>query len=368
LNSENRFKIIFLVLIITTVLSVSFFGIWIDPYVKDVDFKGVKNISVIEYTYENNNWNELDFINAQFDGNDNMIFEDRFDAENNLQYSYEYIYDVNGYMIEVNGRRNREGGTIYYNYIYDYDERGNQIKGTGYDIDGNVISIYSAEYDENDNLIKTEDFTEGYTGSMYEARYDENDNLISESKYIAYEYKGEQRYQFEYRNEFVYDERNNVIEEITYGDEKEFSFNHIYEYDENNNLIKALDVDINGNVLSTYEAWYDDNGNMIEFKMFDKNGKLTTHNKAKYKENKMIKETDCLGDEEVVISITVYNENDNLIEQTILNKSLGEPFLEKYKYVYDDRDNVIEEIYYVYFEDIESWKAISKQKNIIEYK
>ncbi|MDK2952170.1 MAG: hypothetical protein PWQ77_1835, partial [Kosmotogales bacterium] len=71
---------------------------------------------------------------------------------------------------------------------------------------------------------------------------------------------------------------------------------------------------------------------------------------------------------EVVISIAIYDENDNLIEQTILNKSLGEPFLEKYKYVYDDRGNVIEEIYYVYFDKIESWKPVSKQKNIIEYK
>ena len=368
MNSENRFKIIFLVLVITTVLSVSFFAIWIDPYVKDVDLEGVKSISVIEYNYENINWNELDFINAQFDENDNMIFEDRFDAENNLQYSYEYIYDVNGYMVEVNGKRNREGETIYYNYIYDYDQRGNQIKGTGYDVDGNIISIYSAEYDENDNLVRKDEWISEYPGSMYEAMYDEKNNLISESRYIAYEYKGEQKYQFEYRNEFVYDERNNVIEETTYGDEEAFSFNHIYEYDENDNLIKALDVDIKGNVLSTYEAWYDDNGNMIEFKMFDKSGKLTAHNKAEYKGTKMIKEIDCLGNEETVISSAVYNENGDLIEHVYLNSGMGSGFLEKYKYIYDEKNNLVEEIYYVYFEDIGNWKAISKQKNIIEYK
>ena len=368
MNSDNKFKIIFIIFVFTTVLSVSFFAIWIDPYVKEVNFEGVKSISVIEYDYENNNWNELDFINAQFDEKGNMIFEDRFDAENNLQYSYEYIYDDNDYMIEVNGKRNREGEVFYYNYIYDYDERGNQIRGTGYDTEGNVISIYTAEYDENDNLIKTEEFTEGYTGSMYEANYDANNNLISESKYIAYEYKGEQKYQFEYRNEFVYDERNNVIEETTYGDREEFSFNHIYKYDESDNLIKAFDVDINGNVLSTYEAWYDADGNMIEFKMFDKSGKLTAHNKAEYCENKMIKETDCLGSNETVISSAIYNENGALIEQIYLNSSLGSGFLEKYKYIYDEKGNQIEEIYYVYFEDIESWKPISKQRNVIEYK
>lgn len=368
MNSENRLKIIFILIVITMVLSANLSAIWIDPYIKDVDFERVKNISVVEYNYESNTWNELDFINAYFDENGNVIFEDRFDAENNLQYSYEYIYDENDYMVEINGKRNREGEIVYYNYIYDYDGRGNQIKGTGYDVDGNVISIYSAEYDENDNLVKKDEWISGYPGSMYEAMYDKRNNLISESKYITYEYKGEQKYQFEYRNEFVYDERNNVIEETTYGDEEAFSFNYIYEYDENDNLIKALDVDINGNILSTYEAWYDGNGNMIEFKMFDKNGKLTAHNKAEYKGNKIIKETDCLGDEQTVISSAVYNENGYLIEQIYFNSGLGSGFLEKYKYIYDEKDNPIEETYYVYFEDIESWKAISRQKNIIEYK
>jgi len=368
LNSINRFKIIFLILAITIIFSVGIFAIWIDPYLKKVDFNGIKNVSVIEYNYENNSWNELDFINARFDENGNMIFEDRFDIEKTLQYSYEYIYDNYEYLAGVNGKRLRDGEFVQYNYIYEYDERGNQIKGTGYDVDGNVVSIYTAEYDKNNSLTRTDEWTSECSGSMYEAKYDKKNNLVFEAKYIAYEYKGEQKYQFEYRNEFVYDERNNIIQEITYGDKEEFSFKHCYEYDENNNLVKAMDIDAEDNIISTYEARYDENGNMLEFKMFDKSGKLSAHNKAEYQKNRITKETDCFSEEEIVISTFTYDKNDNLIEHTTMNDSLGEPFLEKYKYIYDDKNNVIEEIYYVYFDEIENWKPISKQKNIIEYK
>ena len=361
---------IFYIVLLTTVCARSAFGIWIEPYLKKVDIKDVKSITVTKYNYANGNWRKVDVMTALYNESENLIQETRHTADGILQFEYFYSYNDRGEMIKVTGRRMRNEELVPYAYEYIYDKRGNQIKGIGYGADGTQTSIYTARYDGNDNFVEGMEYKEGMAVSKYVAEYDAENNLIEESKYKVYRYKESERYQLEYRHLFSYNGRNNLVTEKRYGSNETLEYHYFYEYDENNNLVSGISYAEDGSVISRYSAEYDRSKNLISSIHFGPHGEITSKHMAKYAENnRLIEESNCIQGSTKTIYRAEYDETGNLIEETHFNENVigGTGLDYRYRYKYDSRNNHIEEIYYVFFQEENRWKPISRQVNEICY-
>jgi YD repeat-containing protein len=362
--------ITFLILL-TTLCAARSYGIWIDPYLKRVDTADVKSIHITNYTFDGGNWKEVNIMKAQYNATGDLIKETRHAADGVLQFEYMYWYNDKGEMIKVTGRRMRNEKLVPYEYEYIYDDRGNQIKGIGYGEDGEETSSYTARYDENGNFIEGIDYKDGQSVSKYVAEYDERNNLIEESKYTVYRYKGSERLQLEYRHLYEYDGRNNLVTEKKYGNNGTLEYHYFYEYDANDHLVNGVSYAEDGSVLSRYSAEYDENGNLIKSVHYGPEGRIESINTAQYdKNNRLIEEKDSTGNSPKIIYRAEYDEAGNLFEETHFGENVigGTGLDYRYRYTYDNRNNRIEEIYYVYFHEENIWKPISKQVNEICYR
>jgi len=350
-------------------LSGSIFGIWIDPFIKKVDTQGVQSIEVQMYRYENDEWQVVDIVKADYTENGNVLSEIRTDGDGSLQFSYRYEYDNQGNMVQISGKRLSKGELIPYIYHYQYDERGNQIEGIRYATDSSVLSRYKAEYDENDHFVKGMNFVEKRADTRYLAEYNENGELIKESKSQCYEYKGETKYQLEYKKVYEYDESGNVIQELSYDDYEALEYKHQYQYDDSNNLIKAVKYEGDSQTPSqVYKAEFVAQNNLKEFYIYDPEGRIKSHNKAVYNGTDMIMEYRVSGDSTKTIYRASYDNQGNVVEEINYADEIGgDTITSKYVYSYDDRGNVITEKYYVYSEPENKWIPLSKQENDIQY-
>ncbi len=323
------------------------------------------SVKVVEYSFENERWKELDFINSEYDKEGNILSEYREDSEGNMQFDYSYLYDGSN-MTTINGKRLRSGECITYRYEYNYDENDNQVRGIRFDGD-EIVSIYEAKYDENNQLIEGINTIGGKIDYKYTATYDSNGQLISEAKYKGYTYKGETRFQLEYRMDYIFDENGNVVEEKKYNDFSELEYHYIYQY-EGNNMIGANKLSENGLILSSYSAVYSDD-NLTEFTITDKDGAIIQKHQATYQGNNMISENDITHPPNIQkVYEAKYDETGNKLEEINYEEEIGgELFVSKYVYLYDDHNNCIEETYYIFSHETEKWIPISKQTNAILY-
>lgn len=370
-NSFRAFLIrIILVSLLTTICAASAFGIWIDPYLKKVNTKDVKSIKVIEYSFGNGNWKEVDVMTAEYNNSGNLIKETRHTADGIFQLDYSYSYDEKGKMIKATGRRMRKEKIVPYEYFYKYDQKGNQIESIGYGTDGSVISRYTARYDENDNYIEGISYQDGVAVSKYDAEYDERNNLIKESKYKVYRYKGSEHYQLEYKHLYSYDNENNLVTEKNYENDEAPEYTYCYQYDAGNNLVKGVSYAEDDSVISRYFAEYDENNNLVKSINYGPKGEITSKHIAKYdKNNNLIEEMDCTESSTKIIYLAQYDEAGNLLEETHYSANMigGNGLDYRYRYRYDSSNNRIEEIYYVFFQEKNHWGPISKQVTEICY-
>jgi YD repeat-containing protein len=369
-NCRTFFTWITLFILLTTLCAAHAFGIWIEPYLKKVDTEDVKSIKIVKYSFTEGNWQEADVMTAEYNNAGNLIKEVRHTADGILQFEYYYSYNDKGEMIKVTGSRMRNEELVPYEYEYIYDQRGNQIKGIGYGANGTETSIYTARYDENDNFVEGIEYKDGLSVSKYVAEYEAGNNLIEESKYKVYRYKGSERYQLEYRHLFSYDSKNNLVTEKNYGNDGTLEYNYSYQYDDDNNLVEGISYAKDGSVLSRYSAEYDDNNNLVKSIHYGPEGKITSKHIARYdKNNHLIEESNCTESSTKIIYRAEYDEAGNLLEETHYSEYvIGATGLDyRYRYKYDSRNNRIEEIYYVFFQEENNWKPISRQVNEICY-
>jgi hypothetical protein len=362
---------IIIISLLTAIGAADAFGIWIEPYLKKLDTKDVKSIKIINYSFADGEWQETDVMTAEYSSTGNLMHETRHTADGLLQFDYSYSYNEKGEMIEVTGRRMRNEKIVPYEYRYMYDQRGNQINGIGYGADGTETSKYTARYDKNNNFVEGIEYEDGVAVSKYVAEYDAQNNLTEESKYTVYRYKESERYQLEYKHLFNYDSKNNLVTEKQYGNSEALEYDYRYQYDADNNLVKGSSYDEEGSVVSQYFAEYDDHSNLVKSVHYGPCGKITSSHIARYdKNNNMIEEINCISDTMKRVYDAGYDETGNMIEETHYGENgLGGTDLDyRYSYGYDHRNNRISEIYYVYFQEENRWKPISKQVNEINYR
>jgi len=343
---------------------------WVDSYLDNIRTSGVKRIEISNYnTQDGELWIKYATLTAEYDESGNTIRESKLSGDGVLEFDYSYQYDSEGNMLTMQGKRIVNDSVLEHSYEYKYDENGRQTEGIQYSSDGSITSKYSAKYDRSGNFVEGNDVQYDSTNSTrYLASYNELGYMTEETKYIVYEYKEKEGLQTEFRNEYQYDDLGNLLLEIGYGKYGDFSYKYVYEYDEDSNLTKAYNYDASDTVISVYEAFYDDEGNLVSFTLSDTDGKLLSKHEAQYENGNMVLEVDCLSVSRDPVYSAEYNDQGLKLKETNYNRNIGgSPLTYSYEYLYDDRGNCIQEKYFVYLEDEEEWKPITKTVYLITY-
>ena len=136
--------------------------------------------------------------------------------------------------------------------------------------------------------------------------YDQNGKETLEVKYNA---KGRIEEKFENK----YDDKGNLLEEITYLDGRDIAEHKTYERDNDGRIIKAFKHYLDES-KDTIEYSYNDKGLLLEVKTIDSYGEVEAKEISEYEEGKL----------------------------TLREKYEYDELMEKDTYVYDDKGNVIE--------------------------
>lgn len=232
---------------------------------KKLNIKGkVKSISEISYLAidkfgkikkgnraPNPLWEKTDYI---FDTNGYLLELIQSDSSKSYYYSESYKYDIWENLIETS----ISGGSKYY---YKYDNKGNKIELNTYLPNGQHESKHIYKYDEKDNMIEETLYYQESQPENTLYKYDEKNNLIAINHYRS---NGNCYSEVSYKYE-----DNNKIKAIW-----DNSYYSIYQYDDKGNLIVENSLNSDDKPLygkTTYEYEYDRNGNWIKSIVF-KNG------------------------------------------------------------------------------------------------
>ena len=253
------------------------------------EFKFTGNKLSAVYIYNENN-NLIEQIS--YDTNDLERSRQNFiyDSENNLvewrQISSDVVF-IEIYKYE-NGNLSEkiwsENGVEKYRYTYQYDSNNNQIQMKTY-VDGSSTELATLfyNYDNRNNLIEEYYIYEGNKVGLILYEYDTSSNLSVKTVHNA---DGSVRL----IETFKYDLKNNLIEVRNSNNTIVTS----YSYDSFNNLIGELEM--NGNNISSEKTFeYDSSNNLVE----------------------EVRRACCQNNELVVMYrlVKVYDEKNNMIER-----------------------------------------------------
>ena len=192
-----------------------------------------------------------------------------YDSYDNLTETSEYSYDKKGVLITEKKKieeQNFEPGIIEYKY----NKLGHVTEYTKTDLKGNYMyqMYYAYEYDANNNVIvedyyavDEENFFENEIDGHTEYTYDSKGNLTEEYRMNSIRYLGTDTYKNTYNEDGLL-----VAIECYYTDNWEYMAydgDIYYTYDKNNRLIKEEKKN-NGSVISRRNISYDENGNIIK--------------------------------------------------------------------------------------------------------
>jgi hypothetical protein len=163
-----------------------------------------------------------------------------------------YRYNAAGFITEE----------IYYElndsisekWTFSFDAANKQLDGNRYLADGYLIWNYTCAYDAAGNCTEVSKYEEGFLVEVSAFTYDSKGNCIA----ITSESEGT------WNDSMRYDERNNVIENLTINPEGETVMHKKMAYDSNNNLTEAADYDQAGEVSFKQTFGYDKNNRETE--------------------------------------------------------------------------------------------------------
>lgn len=223
----------------------------------------------------------------------------------------------------------RENGELKYKEIYRYDdsnlEKKRYISWIDYDAIHSICDYYNnGSIIERIKLNKDDEQIERYVYEYNESgkeisysHYNDNNSLVSKSitkwyssdqkeSYITYDQNGN----IKYEQQYVYDEKGNVIEESYKNEHGIVYMKWIKTYDEKNRVIKTdyYENEINYSMI-TYQ--YDDLTGIVTQKFLDKNGNYLSSSQYLYdKDGRILKSTEENGN----YTINEYHENGKQIK------------------------------------------------------
>lgn len=215
-----------------------------DKLIKHTDFYMHTDEQVVQYEvlYDKKGndiqWDEYD-ERGKFD---NRIVN-KYDKKNNKIEIYDYdsneklvsktINSYNGKNI-IESNTFKPDGKLIEKEIYKYDDSGYSTNTTKYDSAGKMLSKASHINDKNGNALEMHFYSPDKGTSVVKAIYDDNDNMIEE---IWYNYDGK----IEQRETYTYDEKNNENVRIIYNSEGRVDIKFVHYYDADGNKLKTIE-------------------------------------------------------------------------------------------------------------------------------
>lgn len=172
-----------------------------------------------------------------------------------------------------------------------YDKEGNKVKEINFDNAGQVTSVCESKYDQNNREISLVGYDgEGKMKSKDTYEYDDRGDLVEEISYYSWRGRPDtdtDKYAYKYdennnkvgkvslvdskeirKEEYRYDEKGNLAEEINYNHTGEEVFlRHLYGYDDKGNETSAITYDgeevTEDNLRWVFTYSYDDKGNLV---------------------------------------------------------------------------------------------------------
>jgi uncharacterized protein RhaS with RHS repeats len=208
-----------------------------------------------------------------------------------------------------------------------------------------------------------------------EVLFNENGYVIEDHQYnsekelirkIIYEYNSDhlltkETFSESFSTGYFYDNRNNLIKEVTENFDSNSKMKTEYKYDVNNNLIEFLEFDNLDSLVFRTKLIYNTKNQLVEKTTIDESMGVMTNNTYKYdsignkimstaglihkysynKNKKIIKDETYLKDGSVdYIKVYEYDSNDNLIEEQNLDSK--QKITYKSTYLYDSKGNLFQ--------------------------
>jgi hypothetical protein len=268
-------------------------------------------------------------------------------------------FDIRGNSIEngfyIKGRKITR-------QIFEFDSSGNNTKQINLNEDGSTDFYINNIYGPGGKLISLEYFyTNGKAGDKQFCKYDERGNLAE----IEYNFSdGKLKYYFEYDSannktveksykadslyyigKMVYDEMNNLVEEIkNYIMAEEIdTIKYSYKYDAKGNLLEFSKVSPDTNETYTEKYKFNTMDNVIEYSSFNSRNKLEYRYVYLYDGKNNVTELSVYNGDNTPDRKESYEyDNQNRLMESITFNSDG-TVINKVTKKYDKKGNVIEE-------------------------
>jgi hypothetical protein len=188
--------------------------------------------------------------------NGNTIERIEYNSSGILSSKHDYLYDAGGNQIEqMNYRSN---GSVFLKRTYRYDSSGNQIESATYASSGELISLHNFIYSKTQIEENSISPVDGNLTSKIIYKNDDNKNIIG---LYSIDYSDSNK---NYKYEFLYDEKNNLIQKKYFVGSYEYGYD-LFKYNEKGNLMEE-DYFFHGKLKSkkNYKYNYDLYDNWIQ--------------------------------------------------------------------------------------------------------
>ncbi len=219
-----------------------------------------------------------------------------------------------------------------------YNEQGQIVREERYDPDGNLNTLTVNTYNDNNLLIQSEQFDmDEILLQKIVNYYDENQNLIRQGNFFGDD-------ENEYITQYVYDKDGNLLRLEMYCDgeldyvEKEMEYAdgllvkeienddygnkvnvHQYGYDAKGLLVKHVRDEVQNRDRRTYEYTYDENDNCIKELVYDYGNSLIAKVYRQYNEQNKLVET-VEEDLDNYRKITMEYDGELVVKNSLFNK------------------------------------------------
>lgn len=249
----------------------------------------VKTLIETKYFSKEHNGN---FIKDRLIGKDFSMFnahrkpvENKHYNANGLLSTTQYKYDQNDNLIAY--IKFGENGELIRKETYKYDGFNNEIEKSVFNYNGKLEFKIISDYDKNNKILsKNKIGPYGKKKTVFKNYYNDKGYLTEEHMYDLlgglvkivhtfdsfgrktetklYNAKGK----LEEKQSFIYDEKNNLVENIVYNEPGFMPQKTSFLYDQKSNLIEKKRYNTDGQLLEkdTHEYTYDSNNNLIEEK------------------------------------------------------------------------------------------------------
>lgn len=255
----------------------------------------MKTLKIIKKEYQRIGYDEKDIqpveyleVSAQYNDHGQILREERFDPDGNLNTLTVNTYNDHGLLWQT--EQYDMDNILLQKTVNEYDEHQLLVQENNYFGDGDQVYVTKLVYDEDGNLLRREMYFDGkldYVENTYEysdgllvkeVENDEYGKVLNINTY-TYNDKGllERHVRDEVQNkdrrsyEYTYDDNDNCVKELVYDYDNALIAKIYRQYNEDNKLTETIEEDLDHYRKITLEY---DGDLVVKNSIFNKEGQL----------------------------------------------------------------------------------------------